>query len=163
MEGTANQLSINKELIILFPVYNPPGQIIERDLDLLIGTGHKDILVGDFNAKHVTWRARQNNTAGQSLLKHYYKNNFVISTPSQHMHFPDRNPIGEDILDFAILSNVLSNHSIHTLGSLSTSGHNPVLLTVHGPLHADETKPKFIYREADWKLFQSYIISNLSA
>jgi hypothetical protein len=40
-----------------------------RDLDLLIGTGHKVILAEDFNAKHVTWGARQNNTIGQSLLK----------------------------------------------------------------------------------------------
>jgi hypothetical protein len=56
MEATAIQLNVNKELINLISVYNPPGKIIERDLDLLIGTGHKLILAGDFNAKHVTWR-----------------------------------------------------------------------------------------------------------
>jgi hypothetical protein len=39
------------------------GKILERDLDLLIGTGQKVILAGDFIAKHVTWRLRQNNTA----------------------------------------------------------------------------------------------------
>jgi hypothetical protein len=66
MEATAIQLNINKESIVLISVYNPPGKIIERDLDLLIGTGHKVILAGDFNAKHVIWRARQNNAAGQS-------------------------------------------------------------------------------------------------
>jgi hypothetical protein len=33
----------------------------------------------DFNAKHVTWGARQNNAAGQSLLNHNYKNNHIIS------------------------------------------------------------------------------------
>jgi hypothetical protein len=133
-------------------------QIIERDLDLIIGTGHKVILAGDYNAMHVTWRARQNNTARQSLLKHYYKNKYVISAPSQPTHFPNRNPIGADILDFAIVSNVLSNHSIRTLGSLSTSDHNPVLLTIRGPLQADETKPNLISREANWKRFQSYVV-----
>jgi hypothetical protein len=64
MEATAIQLNVNKELIHLISVYNPPGKIIERDLDLLIGTGHKVILAGDFNAKNVTWRARQSNAAG---------------------------------------------------------------------------------------------------
>jgi hypothetical protein len=72
MEATAMQLNVNKELINLISVYNPPGKIIERDLDLLIGTGQKVILAGDFNAKYVTWRARQNNAAGQTLLTHYY-------------------------------------------------------------------------------------------
>jgi hypothetical protein len=106
MEATAIQLHINKELIILVFVYNPPVKIIQRDLDLLIGTGRKVILAGDLNAKHITWRARQNNTAGQSLLKHYYKSNYVISAPSQPTHFRDRNSIRADILEIAILSNV---------------------------------------------------------
>jgi endonuclease/exonuclease/phosphatase family metal-dependent hydrolase len=117
MEATAIQLNVNKESIILISVYNPPGEVVERDSDL-IGIGQKVILAGDFNAEHVTWRARQNNTVGQSLLKHYYTNNYVISAPSQPTRFPDRNTIGVDILDFVIVSIVLSNHSIRTLGTL---------------------------------------------
>jgi hypothetical protein len=58
VEAAAIQLNINKESIILISVYNPPGEIIERDLKLLIGTEHKVIVAGDFNAKHVTWCAR---------------------------------------------------------------------------------------------------------
>jgi hypothetical protein len=56
-------------------------------------------------------------------LKHYYENNYIISA-SQPTHFPDRNPAGADIPDFAIVSNVLFNHSIRSPGSLSTSDHN---------------------------------------
>jgi endonuclease/exonuclease/phosphatase family metal-dependent hydrolase len=103
MEAAAIHLNINKESIVLISVYNPP----ERDLDLLIGTGHKVLLAGDFNAQHVTWRARQNNAAGQSLLNHYFKNNYIISAPSQPTHFPDRNLAGAEMLDFAILSNYI--------------------------------------------------------
>jgi hypothetical protein len=153
MEATVIQLNINKESIILISVYDSPENIIGRDLDLLIETGHKVILAEDFNAKHLTWRARQNNTVGQSLHKHYYKNNYVISTPSQPTHFLDRNRIGAEMLDFAIVSNVLPNHSVCAVSTLSTSDHYPVLLTIRGPLEADETKPNFIYREADWTLF----------
>jgi hypothetical protein len=153
MEATAIQLNINKESIILISIYNPPGRIIERGLDLLIGTGNKVILAGDFNAKHVAWNARQNNAAGQTLLNHYYKSNYIISAPSDPTHFPDSNSADADILDFAIISNVLSSHSIRTKGNLSSSDHNPVLLTIRGPIEADEIKQTFIYIEANWDLF----------
>jgi hypothetical protein len=35
MEATAIQLSINKEPITSVSIYNPPGKIVERVLDLL--------------------------------------------------------------------------------------------------------------------------------
>jgi hypothetical protein len=57
---------------------------------------------------------------------------------------------------------VLSNHSISTLGTLSTSDHHPVLLTIRDPLEADDAKPNSIYREADWTLFQKCLVSNLN-
>jgi hypothetical protein len=67
IEATAIQLNINKESIVLISVYNPPEKILECDLYLLIGTGHKVILAGDFNAKHLTWGARQNNALPSSV------------------------------------------------------------------------------------------------
>jgi hypothetical protein len=67
------------------------------------------------------------------------------------MYFPDRNPAGAEILDFAI-SNVLSSHSIRTI--VSTSDHSPILQTITSPLEADEIKSNSIYHEANWKLFK---------
>jgi hypothetical protein len=58
------------------------------------------------------------------------------------MHFAHRNLAGAEILDFAIFSNVLSHHSVHTLGSPSTSHHSP--------------------QETNWKLFQNHIVHNRS-
>jgi hypothetical protein len=119
-------------------------------------------VAGDFNAKHLMWCSRQNNTAGQSLLTHYYKNNYVISAPSQPTYFPDLHSLGADILDIAILSNVLTKHSIRTLGNLSTSDHRPVLLSFNCPFEPAETKPTFTYSAANLTLFQSYIVSHLN-
>jgi hypothetical protein len=70
MEATAIQLNNNKESIILILIYSTPGKITERNVEFLIKIGHKVILVGGFNAKHVTWRARQNNGAWESRLNH---------------------------------------------------------------------------------------------
>jgi hypothetical protein len=94
METTTTQLNINKESIILISFYNPPGKMIERNLDFLTGIGHKVTLAVDFNGKHVTWRAGQNNAAGQFLLNHYHKDNYIISAPSQLTHFPIEIPQG---------------------------------------------------------------------
>jgi hypothetical protein len=162
MEATAIQLNINRESIILISIYNPPGRNIERDLDLLIGTGNKVILAGDFNAKQVIWNARQKNSAGHTLLNHYYKSNYIISAPSHPTHFPDSNSADADILHFAIIRNVLSSHSIRTQGSLSSSDHNPVLLNIRGPPEAGEIKQTLIYSEANWDLFQNYVVDNLN-
>jgi hypothetical protein len=53
MKATAIQLNVNTASIIFFSIYNLPRKITERKLDLLIGTGHKVILAGDFNTKQV--------------------------------------------------------------------------------------------------------------
>jgi hypothetical protein len=128
MEATAIQLHINSELITLVSIYNPPGKIVEGDLDLLILTSNKVILAGDFNAKHCTWNSRNDNAAGRALLNHYNKNEYLIASPRFPTHIPDGNPAGADILDFAILNNILSHHTVKTLGFLSQSDHRPVML-----------------------------------
>jgi hypothetical protein len=35
-------------------------------------------------------------------------------------------------------------------------------LTIRGPLEPDEIKPNFIYREANWELFENYLVNNLN-
>jgi exonuclease III len=111
MEATAIQLIINKELITLFSIYNPPGKIIERDLDLLLQTGNKVILAGDFNAKHFTWHSRNNNRARRVLLSHYNNNEYLITATVRPTHVPDGNPGGADVLDLAILHNIVSTYN----------------------------------------------------
>jgi endonuclease/exonuclease/phosphatase family metal-dependent hydrolase len=162
IEATAIQLTLNKEPVILVSVYSPPGKIFERDLDLLIGLGHKVILAGDFNAKHSMWGSRLNNTAGQTLLSHYYKNNYIISAPAQSTFFPDRLTSRSDILDIAILSNVLTKHSIRTLGNLSNSDHRPVLMSFNSHFEPTELKTIFNYSAANWNLFQTGILNRLN-
>jgi hypothetical protein len=111
MEATAIQLIINKELITLVSIYNPPGKIIERDLDLLLQTGNKVILAGDFNAKHFTWHSRNNNGAGRVLLRHYNNSEYLITAPVSPTHVPDGNPGSADVLDLAILHNTASTYN----------------------------------------------------
>lgn len=69
---------------------------METDIQLLIKTSRKEILaggeeilVGDSNAKHVTWNYRKNNAAGQVLLYHYNKNDHTIAAPISATHILD--------------------------------------------------------------------------
>ena len=163
MEATAIQLHINSELITLVSIYNPPGKIVERDIDLLIQTNNKVILAGDFNSKHSTWNSRNDNSAGRALLSHYNKNEYLIAAPHSPTHIPDRNPDGADVLDFAILNNILSHHTVKTLGFLSHSDHRPVLLTLRGPVQSDERKSIYVYKEANWEHFRSCVHNNLNS
>jgi hypothetical protein len=72
------RLYVHKEFITLTSVHNPPDKI-EADIDLLIEIGKKIILAGEFDAKYITWNSRNNNAAGQVLLNHYSKNNYIIT------------------------------------------------------------------------------------
>jgi len=118
METTAMQLYVNKVIIVPISVYNPPGKI-EADSDLLIETGKKMILAGDFDAKHITFISRNNNAARQVLLNHYGKNNYIITAPISPTHIPDGTHSTPDVIDFAFLSNITSHQPIKTLGFLS--------------------------------------------
>jgi exonuclease III len=105
MEATAIQLHINSELITLVSIYNPPGKIVESDIDLLIQTS-KVILAGDFNSKHSTWNSRNDNPAGGAVLSHYNKNDYLIAAPRSPTHIPDEIPRARtySILPFLTIS-----------------------------------------------------------
>jgi hypothetical protein len=157
MEAITIQININKEPVILILVYNPPGKIIR----LLHWNWAQS------NACRLFQCQTRNRAPGRimplgNLLNHYYINNYIIPAPSQPTYFCGRSPAGAEILDFPIVSNALSNHSVRTQCSLSTSDHSPILLTVCGPLEADKIKPNYIFRQANWERFQNYLINNLN-
>jgi hypothetical protein len=58
-------------------------------------------------------------------------------------------PADAEILNFAIVNNYSQIIQCPPEGSLSTSDHSTILLTIRGPLEADEIKPNFIYHEVE--------------
>jgi hypothetical protein len=70
---------------------------------------------------------------------------------------PETNPAGPEVLDFAIVSNILPCHSFRMSGSLSTFDYNTDFLATCDPLAADKIKPTFIYSDANW---ENYLINN---
>ena len=95
-----------------------------RHIDLLIKASKKIILAGDFNTKHLTWISRNNNAVEQVLLNHYNKNDRIIAAPISATHIPEGTHSTTDVIDFAVLKNIISQHTIKILGFLSHSDHN---------------------------------------
>jgi hypothetical protein len=123
----------------------------------------KVILAGDFNAKHNTWHSGKNSPSGQTLLKHYNKNDYLIAAPVSPSHIPDNDPASADVLDLALLKNVLSHHTIKTLGFLSHSDHSPIMLKIRGPVQSDEPKTTYVYKEANWQYFKNLVNNSLNS
>jgi hypothetical protein len=146
MEATPIQLYINKELVTLISIYNPPGKILEADLDLLFQTGNK-----------VTPETLMQNIAHGTLEKIMLW--VKICAPTSPTHISDNDPASADILDLAILHNVLAHHTIRTLGNLSHSDHRPVMLTIRGPVQSHGPKTTYVYKEANWQYSQSLVLS----
>jgi hypothetical protein len=105
--------------------------------------------------------ARKDNSLGQSLRKLLLQESYTISTPCKLPHFYTEIDCS-DTLNFAIISNVLSNSSLRIIRSQSSFECSPVLLNIRGPLEAEENEPNFLYREDNWKLFQNYLANNLN-
>jgi len=118
MGTTDIQLYVTEEIVTFLSVYNSPGKI-EADIDLLIETGKKTILAGDFDTKHIMWISRNSNAAGQVLLNHYSKNNYIVAVPITPNHIPDGSHSILEVIDFAFLSRIISRHTIKTLGFLT--------------------------------------------
>ena len=126
MEATAIQLSINKSLVTLNSIYKPPGKIVETDIQLLIKASRKEIPAGNSDAKHVTWNYRKKNAAGQVLLNHYNKNDHIITAPVSATHIPDGIHSTPEVIDFAVLNIIISQHMADPSGRAAQGvGSNP--------------------------------------
>jgi len=114
------------------------------------------ILAGDFDAKHITWISRNNNVAGQVLLDHYSKNNYIVTAPIIPNHIPDGGHSTPNVIDFAFLSNITSRHTIRTLGFLLHLDHKPVTSTILDPIQPHEPKITNDCGEANADYFTHY-------
>ncbi|CAD6229471.1 GSCOCG00006611001-RA-CDS [Cotesia congregata] len=124
-------ININND-VTLYTTYvrpeitNNTNKIDTNELDKLIKNTNKAILIGDFNAKHTTWKCKTNNTNGKILFNYANKNNLTILAPDRYTLYP-ANSNQPNIVDFAILKNL--NASIETVDELD-SDHMPIIMTL---------------------------------
>lgn len=154
-----------KNNTILYSIYlrpkigNVTNKVDTTELDNLINNNNKVILVGDWNAKHTTWKCKANNGNGKTLFNYVNKKHLTILAPDRYTLYPC-NSIQPSIVDFAIVKNI--NATIETLDELD-SDHMPILLNVGDMINTRTEKRYFLdYKNANWPWFREFINKELN-
>ncbi|GFU53905.1 putative RNA-directed DNA polymerase from transposon X-element [Trichonephila clavipes] len=107
-------------------IYRPPKsppQALVPDLLRILGNRTKCFIVGDLNARHITWSPHSKNKCGTLLKKFIGNCGFLLSYSSQPSTVPTRANVRPATIDFGI-SCGLDDILVETHSELS-SDHNP--------------------------------------
>ncbi|EFA12510.2 putative RNA-directed DNA polymerase from transposon X-element-like Protein [Tribolium castaneum] len=139
MEAVGINVATANGPLRLFACYNRPQiPILEEDLQTLFDGNTPTIAAGDFNAKHINWGSRRSNRNG-NILNGFTDQHLDISVMAPVEPTFYRNSDGTaDILDVAIVKNVVHQVRLTAINDLS-SDHNPVLMQIgneaNDPIH----------------------------
>lgn len=142
--------------INLIAVYRRPNIVLtHQDIEKLMNTGNKVLIVGDLNATHLTWNCNRNNKSGRILLNYAQNNNCTILYPNEPTNYPPNNTTPSTI-DIALNKNVRNISELEVQHELS-SDHNPILFYLGAQHKTHKTKRLYIYEDADWERFRKLI------
>lgn len=154
LEAVAVEVHSHNHKMTLVSTYNPPqGQLDLRDINSLLHSNNKIIIMGDLNAKHTTWNCSTNNRNGITLLQHALANNYVIAAPAEPTYYPSRPNAKPSILDIALLKNISNVSEFKSLPILP-SDHNPVIFSLNHNMTQLTPITTRNYKQANWKAFR---------
>lgn len=146
--------------IVIFSVYQSPNMpLLVSDIDVLMATGNRVLLMGDINAKHPYWSPGPPNVHGKRLYEHMLNSDYIIHYPQDPtlVHYrPELKPSTPDIL---LTKNFNTISDICTIPALS-SNHLPVFASFTVSVVRKQFV-QFNYSKADWNKYRSLINSNI--
>ena len=149
--------------VVIASCYSPPTKTITNaDLDALVSQAPRVMALGDFNAKHTTWKNHKNNKNGETVFE-YATNNAIqiLGTPTptfHHTRFTDRQ--GHSYIDLIINKNVTNLQDPQTLTELS-SDHNPVVINWPTNMEPEPGPTTWLLGNVDWKRFKKELDANI--
>lgn len=161
-ENISIQATVGKSPIIFTSVYVPRySKDFKNDINKMTPSGKDFVVLGDFNAKHLSWNCTANNRAGKVLFNMLHTSNFIMHHPNAYTHFPHCGSVPSTI-DFAITnSNCIFTH-VYTLEGKLPSDHNPVIFHVEGCLAEKIPAARPNYKKADWNKYENFIADRLN-
>ena len=138
-------------------VYIPPGRNTDafdkNDLIKIFPNDDSSIFAaGDFNAKHMAWGSRTNDTYGNIINQFCLDRDLHVHAPDLPTHYPDNANHKPDIIDFAILKNCPYLVETAVADELD-SDHLPVIHTVHLSQNFDVRSPRYNFSKTNWFIF----------
>ena len=127
----------------------PQIRIDTKDIDTLLATSNKVIIIGDLNAKHQAWNCHRANKSGKSLYKHIRKKPYAIQAPDNYTLYPYLNAL-PSIVDIAIIKNICNFQSIEAINELD-SDHHPVLVALSSHNTKTSNRTFLNYKRANWE------------
>lgn len=147
----------NAGTLKLYAAYAPPSRLLESDLEEIFDNdGGATVLAGDLNAKHPTWNSRVTNVKGRLLHRFVDQRDMVVLGPEEPTHFGH---VGRpDVLDIAVLKDVVHQTRIQVIGGELDSDHDPVILHLG---REDEMDPPAEYDKVNWQLFKESLATRV--
>ena len=155
----AHGIKLSNNLTIISIYIRPQNKIATKDLQLLMESANKVLLIGDFNAKHQTWNCSNANQNGKIIHKYISNKPYAIQAPDNHTLFP-YNDARPSTVDFAIIKNICNFKSIEALNDLD-SDHHPIIITLSKNKTTTNHRTFLQYKEANWEMYREHINSQL--
>lgn len=163
IESTSLEIETSTGKLQISSCYSSPQtKFSAEDIEKHLTSSLPTILAGDFNAKHPAWNSKKTNNRGKALYQHSIKNTYAVLGPIEPTHYSNALNFAPDVLDIAIINNLVTYIEIESLPELP-SDHNPVLITIFNtntckiPPH-----PRFLYKKANWPLFRTTLDNKLN-
>lgn len=162
IENISIEILVNQRPIVITTAYSPRyTSHFTEDIMKLTSRNKEFIILGDLNAKHISWNCSSNNTAGTNLFNLLQSHNFFLHStidPTYYPHQHNRNPSVIDV----VLSNTTLILRLDVLGYEIPSDHRPIVCSINNanPNVVDCTYLDF--KNTNWTLFQSIINSKIN-
>lgn len=145
----------------IIAIYNPPNKHLNRNILTKLSNIDKSVLIlGDLNARHVSWNCPSNNKNGNTLVDFITNNNITILTSDEPTFYPTNSLAKPSVIDVALSKNINNLTKPISLTQLNTN-HNPVYLEYNTKIQIDNIKKVYDYRNMDTPAFKHYITNKI--
>ncbi|GBP66443.1 RNA-directed DNA polymerase from mobile element jockey [Eumeta japonica] len=159
IQSTLIKVSGKRSDITIAAVYCPPKhQILRKDYRHFFSQlGHRYIIGGDWNAKHLFWGSRLVTTRGRQLYQAVKELNLeCLSTgePTYWLTDPRKTP---DLLDLFITKNIIINNTSVESDLDLTSDHSAVILNLNDKIILNEAPLRLYNKKTNWEEYRDII------
>lgn len=157
VENISVDIIINRTHVIVTSAYSPKfSRNFRNDISALTPCSRDFIVLGDLNAKHVSWNCRNNNTSGLVLNDLQQNSNFFVYYPLNHTLYPHQANRHASTVDIA-LSNVTVPLRLETLDYELPSDHRPIVCSIQCPSILSNDSNAHSNKKTNWKRFKNII------